>query len=129
MKRKQLKKGIEQLTEEGVVQVYFQPGQGDSVPILGAVGELQFEIFKQRIETEYGIKIRMERMPYGCARWITGDKALVDGFQLGLDMKKLEDRHGNPVILFLNEWGVNYVERKNPDLKFLRTAPLKRKEA
>jgi peptide chain release factor 3 len=71
MKRKQLKKGIEQLTEEGVVQVYFQPGQGDVVPILGAVGELQFEIFKQRIETEYGIKIRMERMSFGCARWIT----------------------------------------------------------
>lgn len=126
MKRKQLKKGIEQLTEEGVVQVYFQPGQGDVVPILGAVGELQFEIFKQRIETEYGIKIRMERMTFGCARWITGDKAAVDAFQPGLDMKKLEDRNGNPVILFLNEWAVNYVERKNPELKFLQTAPLKR---
>jgi hypothetical protein len=55
-----------------------------------------------------------------------GDKAAVDAFQLGLDMKKLEDRNGNPVILFLNEWAVNYVERKNPELKFLRTAPLKR---
>jgi peptide chain release factor 3 len=126
LKRKQLHKGIEQLTQEGVIQIYRIPGGGEVAPILAAVGELQFEVFKQRIETEYDIETRMERLPFSQARWVVGPPEALEKILKGNDAKYVEDRQGQPVLLFRDEWSVGYLEKKTPEVTFLRSAPLKR---
>jgi peptide chain release factor 3 len=129
LKRKQLKKGLEQLTEEGVIQIFHSPGRGDAQPILGAVGALQFEVLQHRIKTEYNVDMRLDRMPFTRARWVTPK---VPGIDLEEQLRKLDghadnrylvDRDGLPVILFVNEWGMNWAENNYKDLNFLSTAP------
>ena len=78
MKTKQLRAGLEQLGEEGAIQI-FHPLDG-SAAILGAVGQLQFEVVAHRLEHEYGAAVRL--MPVSCygARWISGDEAELERF-------------------------------------------------
>jgi peptide chain release factor 3 len=129
MKRKQLKKGLEQLTEEGVIQIFHQPGRGEGQPILGAVGALQFEVLQHRMKAEYTVDMRLERLSYMRARWITARDGSVDFAnelrKLGshADNRVLEDRDGLPVCLFATEWGANWAETNYKDLCFLATAP------
>jgi peptide chain release factor 3 len=129
MKRKQLKKGLEQLTEEGVVQIFFRPGRGDAQPILGAVGALQFEVLQHRLKTEYSVDMRLDRLSYTRARWIA---AQTEGIDLDAQCRKLEghtenrylvDRDGLPVVLFVSEWNLAWAENNYKDLSFLSTAP------
>lgn len=126
MKRKQLKKGLEQLSEEGVVQVYKQRGLGDKDPVLGAVGALQFEVLQARLKSEYAVDVRIEKMPFVHARWITGDPAAADLFDRREDSRSLEDRDGQPVILFKSDWSLRWAEDNHKNLKFLKTAPMLR---
>ena len=70
LKRKQLKKGLEQLSEEGAVQLFFDRQRIERDPILGAVGVLQFEIIEHRLLGEYRVRIGFDRLPYRFARWI-----------------------------------------------------------
>jgi peptide chain release factor 3 len=78
LKTKQLRAGLEQLGEEGAIQI-FHPLDG-SGPILGAVGQLQFEVAVYRLAHEYGAQVRLAPVPYYAARWISGDPAEVDRF-------------------------------------------------
>ncbi len=126
MKRKQLQKGLDQLSEEGVVQVYRQRGLGDKDPVLGAVGALQFEVLQHRLKAEYSVDVRIEKMPYIHARWIGGTGFSADFFDRREDSRSLEDRDGQPVVLFKSDWGLRWAEENNKTLKFLTTAPLKR---
>lgn len=126
MKRKQLKKGLDQLSEEGVVQVYRQRGLGDKDPILGAVGALQFEVLQARLKTEYGVDSRIEKLPYIHARWVEGTGLEPDYFERREDSRCLEDRDGQPVILFKTDWGLRWAEDNYKTLRFVKTAPLKR---
>src|SRR5690606_6067730 len=73
MKRKQLQKGLEQLSEEGVVQIYRQRGMGDKDPVLGAVGALQFEVLQHRLLGEYGVDTKIEKLGFIHARWVVGE--------------------------------------------------------
>lgn len=123
MKRKQLKKGLDQLAEEGVVQIYKQRGLGDKDPILGAVGALQFEVLQFRLKAEYSVDIRIERLPYVHARWVEGPGLDADYFERREDSRCLEDRDGLPVILFKTDWGLRWAEDNYKALKFLKTAP------
>lgn len=123
MKRKQLKKGLDQLSEEGVVQVYKQRGFGDKDPILGAVGALQFEVLQHRLMAEYSVDVKIERLPYVHARWVTGPGLDPDFFERREDSRCLEDRDGLPVVLFKSDWGLRWAEDNNKTLTFLKTAP------
>jgi peptide chain release factor 3 len=123
MKRKQLKKGLDQLSEEGVIQVYRQRGLGDKDPILGAVGALQFEVLEQRLKSEYGVDVKIERLPYIHARWAVGTGLDADYFERREDSRCLEDRDGNPVVLFKTDWGLRWAEDNYKTLRFLKTAP------
>jgi len=125
MKRKQLKKGLDQLAEEGVVQVYKQRGLGDKDPILGAVGALQFEVLEHRLKSEYNVHVRIERLPYIHARWVRGTGLDADYFERREDSRCLEDRDGLPVILFKTDWGLRWAEDNYKTLEFLKTAPPK----
>jgi len=123
MKRKQLKKGLDQLSEEGVVQVYRQRGLLDKDPVLGAVGALQFEVLQHRLKAEYAVDVRIEKLPYLHARWVAGPGLDPDYFERREDSRCLEDRDGFPVLLFKSDWGLRYAEENNKNLQFLKTAP------
>ena len=72
LRTKQLQQGLAQLGEEGAIQV-FKPEMGGNM-LLGAVGQLQFEVVQHRLKTEYDADIRLEGCQYTGARWITADK-------------------------------------------------------
>ena len=73
LKRKQLKKGLEQLSEEGAVQLFFDRTRLEREPILGAVGVLQFEVIQHRLKSEYGVNVGLRSPALLHARWIEGD--------------------------------------------------------
>jgi peptide chain release factor 3 len=124
MKRKQLKKGLDQLAEEGVVQVYRQRGFGDKDPILGAVGALQFEVLQFRLRAEYSVEVKVEKMPFIHARWVVGPGLDPEFFERREDSRCLEDRDGLPVVLFKSDWGLRWAEENYKALQFLKTAPV-----
>ena len=124
MKRKQLKKGLDQLAEEGVIQVYRQRGLGDKDPILGAVGALQFEVLQHRLKAEYTVDARIERLPFIHARWVVGPNLDADYFERREDSRCLIDRDNHPVILFKSDWGLRWAEENYKTLQFLKTTPL-----
>ncbi|MGK5084330.1 peptide chain release factor 3 [Bdellovibrionota bacterium FG-1] len=126
MKRKQLSKGLEQLAEEGVVQIYRQRGMGDKDPILGAVGGLQFEVLQHRLRAEYGVDTKIERMPFIHARWVVGTGLDPDFFERREDSRCLEDRDGQPVILFKSDWALRWAQDNYKTLQFVTTAPMAR---
>ena len=126
MKRKQLQKGIEQLSEEGVVQIYRQRGFGDKDPILGAVGALQFEVLQHRLSAEYTVETKIEKLPYQHARWVEGTGLDPDFFERREDSRCLLDRDDNPVLLFKSDWSLRWATENYKNLKFVMTAPVKR---
>jgi peptide chain release factor 3 len=125
MKRKQLKKGLDQLAEEGVVQVYKQRGFGDKDPILGAVGALQFEVLQFRLKAEYNVDVKIERLGFIHARWIEGAGFNPDTFEKD-DSRCVQDRDGQFVVLFKSDWGLRWAEDNHKNFKFLKTAPMVR---
>lgn len=109
MKRKQLEKGLIQLTEEGVVQLY-RPLDGNlRDPILAAVGALQFEVFQHRLLTEYSVEVRMEPLGYSHARWIIGEFP-TSFFDRRDDSRLVLDRDGRFVALFKSEWALRWTQ-------------------
>jgi peptide chain release factor 3 len=121
LKQKQLQKGLQQLSEEGAVQVFRQP-HGDKDPIVGAVGVLQFEVLKYRLEGEYGVTAQLERMPFELARWVDGEG--LDPRAVDRDPSTMwcEDREDRPVVLFKSPWSMNWLAEKNPGVTFRETA-------
>lgn len=123
MKRKQLQKGLEQLSEEGVVQIYRQRGMGDKDPVLGAVGALQFEVLQHRLLGEYGVDTKIEKMGFAHARWVVGEGLKPEEFDRREDTRCLEDRDGQPVILFKSDWSLRWAIDNHKTLEFRTTAP------
>ncbi|MDB5085134.1 MAG: peptide chain release factor 3 [Bacilli bacterium] len=121
MKYKQFQKGISELVEEGVMQL-FQPAQGPAETILGVVGPLQLEVLQHRLRGEYGVEITMTGLPYTSAFWMKGDEASLRQLQL-FDCRMVKDMHGTPVGLFKNEWTVQRVRDQVKGLELSETAP------
>jgi peptide chain release factor 3 len=122
LKRKQLKKGLDQLSEEGAVQMFFDRKRLEREPILGAVGVLQFEVIQSRLKSEYRVQVGFDRLPYQLARWIES----TDGTPLNLDKFELSGRttcvldvEDRPLILFDSEWLLQMAERDNPKIRFI----------
>ncbi len=123
MKRKQLEKGLAQLSEEGAIQVFAQRGLGGKDPILGAVGALQLEVLSYRLEHEYGAEVLLDRLPYTVARWVEGAGFDPSDFEHETDAMVVIDKDDNAVALFKNEWNLNYAAGRHPDWKWMGTAP------
>lgn len=123
MKRKQLQKGLEQLSEEGVVQIYRQRGLGDKDPILGAVGALQFEVLQHRLQMEYTVDTKIEKLGFVHARWAVGEGLDPEFFERREDSRCLLDRDDLPVVLFKSDWALRWAEDNYKQLKFIKTAP------
>ena len=123
MKTKQLDKGIRQLTEEGVAQVFFQePG---SRKIVGTVGELQFEVIKYRLENEYGAKCIFEPKSYYKACWITTtDPAKLTEFLRIKGNNIVKDKEDHDVFLAPSQFMLDMEKQNYPELSFHFTSEL-----
>lgn len=116
MKAKHFQKGIEQLAQEGAIQVYHT--EYNEI-IIGAVGQLQFEVFEYRLNNEYNSNIRMERLDFNVVRWVkTKDleyvKSALDG-----RCKLVFDHFQRPLILFANQFTLNYFMERHKDIELI----------
>jgi peptide chain release factor 3 len=121
LKRKQLKKGLDQLSEEGAVQVFFDPKTLERDPILGAVGVLQFEVVAARLQAEYGVTVLFDALPYAIARWVVGDGFDPTTFEQKAygRVKCLVDVEGRALVLFGDEWSMRRTTEEHPALQFI----------
>ncbi|MFT5695096.1 MAG: peptide chain release factor 3, partial [Myxococcota bacterium] len=120
-KRKSLEKGIDQLVQEGAVQLFREPGGGSATLILGAIGQLQFDVFRHRLLSEYGVEPGLTTMDYRLARWPQADFDL-DIFRFSERVRVFEDQDRRPVLLAKSEWDLKRIEEKHPELKLAETA-------
>ena len=118
MKRKQFLKGVSQIAQEGAIQIFQEFNTGMEEIIVGVVGELQFEVLTYRLENEYNVEVKLEKLPYEYIRWIENkDEVDVAKIQGTSDMKRIKDLKDNPLLIFVNSWSIGMVEERNPGLK------------
>ena len=116
MKRKQFMKGMQQIAQEGAIQIFQEYNMGMEEVIVGVVGVLQFDVLKYRLENEYNVEIRMDNLPYEHIRWIENEDINMDKIVGTSDMKKIQDLKGRPLLLFVNSWSVGMVLDRNEGL-------------
>ena len=117
MKRKQFVKGIEQIAQEGAIQIFQEMNSGMEEIIVGAVGVLQFEVLTFRLKNEYNVEVALDQLPYEHIRWIRNWHEIdPESIQGTSDMKRIRDLRGNPLLLFAHEWSVGMVKERNPKL-------------
>lgn len=116
MKRKQFEKGIQQIAQEGAIQIFHEPFTGVEEVIVGVVGVLQFEVLEYRLKNEYGVDVRRRSLPYEVVRWVENEELDMTALNLTSDTKWVQDFRGNNLLLFASEWNVNWALNKNPGL-------------
>ncbi len=123
---KKFRLGLEQLLKEGVARAFDIVGGAAKVPLLAAVGPLQFEVFQHRLENEYGAPSRLEITSFGIARWWRKPGAPVPNpaeldFALLPDVpdnaRLAFDDKGRAVVLMADEWALRFLQSRNPDLE------------
>lgn len=113
MKQKSFHKGVQQLVQEGAIQLFKTYRTEDY--ILGAVGQLQFEVFEHRMKAEYNAEVLMEPMGNKVARWVE-DQTIDDRYSSSRSML-VKDRYDQLVFLYENEFALRWFQDKNPDIK------------
>ncbi|MFQ3544901.1 peptide chain release factor 3 [Halobacillus rhizosphaerae] len=113
MKSKQFKKGLEQLVQEGAIQLFKRYRFEDY--IIGAVGELQYEVFEYRMKNEYNVEIELTPMGERIPRWLNPDQ--VDESLFDERNMLVQDREGQPLVLFKNDFSLRWFKDKNPDIE------------
>ena len=123
MKRKQLDAGLRQLTEEGAAQVFFTSPTEVSgpTPLIGAVGMLQFDVMLHRLEHEYGVRCRLEKIAGRYPRWVTGPKEAIQRVGSERGRTILYDAAGNPLVLFEDSWGMRWALERESSVTFFET--------
>lgn len=117
MKTKQLEKGLSQLTDEGVAQLFTQ--FGGNKKIIGCVGELQFEVIQYRLLHEYGALVQLNSIPFYKACWLTSkDPKKLEEFTRFKQANIAADKDGHLVYLAQSEWFLNTEKANNPDIEF-----------
>jgi peptide chain release factor 3 len=118
-KTKQLRKALDDLSEEGVIQVFY-PEIGAQW-IVGVVGQLQLDVLISRLEAEYKVEARLEESPFDTARWLKGSDAALKAFADFNKSNLARDRDGDPVFMARSSWDVGYQQERNPELVFSAT--------
>lgn len=118
-KTKQLRKALDDLSEEGVIQVFY-PEIGAQW-IVGVVGQLQLEVLISRLSAEYKVEAKLEASPFATARWVKGDQAAIAEFESFNRSNLAKDRDGDLVFMAKSPWDVGYQEEKNAALTFSAT--------
>ena len=124
LKRKSLDTGLEQLAQEGVIQLFYLPGRGKQNPYLGAVGLLQFEVLKERLKNEYRVSARFKAAQFNRARWIRGPSAAREWLENTHGYLLVEDRNRQPVVLTDSDWSLDYALENAPELELFAIEPL-----
>ena len=109
-KRKSFDKGVQQMTDEGTVQMLRS--WDDLEFFVAAVGRLQFDVLQYRLKSEYGVETELELLPFQCSAWLIGDP---DSFDAPVQVLKTKDRQDRPVILFKTQWDKEYTLKKCPN--------------
>jgi len=122
-RRKQFIQGVSQLVEEGTVQQFAVPGQ-EHTPILGVVGQLQFEVLEHRLKSEYNVEVHLDVLPFQHARWVEGDDVTATTFEDRGYGAAVVDNEGRLVVLFKSDWALSVAERDFPKVHFHATAPI-----
>lgn len=119
LKRKQFVKGMEQLAQEGAIQIFRELGAGMESVIVGVVGTLQFEVLEQRLKSEYHVEVRRQPLPYTDIRWIVNEPGTIDipGLSLTRDTLRVEDMRGGKLLLFTSPWNIDWATDHNKELK------------
>jgi peptide chain release factor 3 len=122
---KKFRAGVEQLLKEGVVQALTLKHAVSPVPLLAAVGPLQFDVFKFRLESEYGAEARMESAPWTAIRWLDWQGKTPDYNALVMPggVSIAFDSRDDPVVLFPNEWLIRFFLEKNAVVKLHALPP------
>jgi len=118
-KTKQLRKALDDLSEEGVIQVLY-PEIGAQW-IVGVVGQLQLDVLVSRLEAEYKVEANLEASPFATARWLKGAPKALDSFAEFNRANLARDRDGDPVFMAKSAWDVGYQQERNPELTFSAT--------
>ena len=116
LKRKQFIKGISQIAQEGAIQIFQDPGKGMEEVIVGVVGVLQLDVLLYRLNHEYNIDVRLENLPYEYIRWIDNEDLDTSSLIITSDTRVVEDLKGNKLLLFANEWNINWALDHNKKL-------------
>jgi peptide chain release factor 3 len=111
-KRKQLREGLKQLAEEGVVHVFEVPNGVGNELLLGTVGALQFDVVKHRMSTEYNTELHMNSVSYHAARWLSDDETVTDKLENSYSTHVTKDMEGNPIVLFDSGYALSQAEEK-----------------
>jgi len=117
-RRKQFQRGLEQLLEEGAIQMFSDPRAARRESILAAVGELQFDVVRFRLESEYNTDTEIEWLPYKLARWVDADPQQAAMLALPSTVRVVTDQFGSTALLFRTKWDAEYSERQNPAAQF-----------
>jgi peptide chain release factor 3 len=121
---KNFRKGVNELREEGAVQILYDTDQSKRDPILAAVGQLQLEVVQHRLENEYGVETRLEPMGFQVARWVSGGWPALERVGRIFNCKTVQDAWSRPVLLFKNTWNLNQLLEEHPELELSAVAPV-----
>ncbi|HVY72220.1 MAG TPA: peptide chain release factor 3 [Verrucomicrobiae bacterium] len=129
-KYKQFRQGLDQLLQEGVIQVLHLRDSATKIPLLAAVGPLQFEVVQYRLESEYGATSRLEQAPWTVARWLPAGltDADLDALSLPTGSRLARDIDNHVVALFSNDWSADYFMQTNPRVPLSKLPPEKKVE-
>ena len=123
MKTKQLEKGLQQLTDEGVAQLFTQ--HGGNRKIIGCVGELQFEVIQYRLLQEYGASCSLNNLPFYKACWVhSNNQNKLNEFVRYKPQNIVNDKDGHLVYLAQSEWYLNTERTNNPEIDFTFTSEI-----
>ena len=126
MKAKKLKEALQQMSEEGVVQV-FRPRDG-APALVGVVGQLQLDVLKARLDAEYGLPVDFDVCEYSLARWISSDdRKTLDTFVSQNGSGVADDVDGDPVFLAKNEFYLGYTRERAEGINFASVKDVKKK--
>lgn len=117
MKRKKMQEALDHLSEEGAIQLFIDPYVGAQDPVIGAIGELQFEVLIRRMQDEYNLDCKLQRMSLSVARWPrskTGEAVS----ELKGNFTMYRDMIDQPVILLEQIWDLNWAQKENPEIEF-----------
>lgn len=121
---KSFRKGVNELREEGAVQILYDTDQSKRDPILAAVGQLQLEVVQHRLENEYGVPTRLEPLGFSVARWVNGGWPMLESVGRIFNCKTVRDCWDRPVLLFKNDWNLNQLQEDHPALELASVAPV-----
>jgi peptide chain release factor 3 len=115
---KKFRDGVDQLLQEGVVQGFQLKNSGQKVPVLAAVGPLQFEVVQYRLESEYGAPSRLEQTEWKALRWVDPalEKERLSQLILPTGCALAENAEHQTAILFPGDWALDYFAEKNPEI-------------